>query len=83
MASPRLPVIFFLFLALQACGPAKRQDPVIGHAFIGPATVDLRAEIDPKSQTVATAHFGEKIDIIATKRRFVRVRTKAGAEGWL
>jgi hypothetical protein len=32
---------------------------------------------------VEVVHFGDKVGIVATKRRFIKVRTKAGAEGWI
>jgi hypothetical protein len=55
----------------------------VGQAYVGPASVILRKEITLKSPTVAIVHFGDKVDIIGTKRKFVRVRTRSGAEGWL
>jgi len=82
MASPRYLFICLLSIAMASCGPPVRRDPVLGEAFVGPATLHLRKEITPKSTTAATVHFGDKVQIIGTKRRFVRVRTQAGAEGW-
>ena len=55
---------------------------MLGQAYVGPASVNLRKEIAPKSPTVVTVHFGDKVEIVGTKRRFVRVRTRSGAEGW-
>ena len=83
MVSPRFAFLVLLTLALVSCGPPTRHDPVLGTAFVGPATVNIHKEITPKSPTVATLRFGEKVDIIGTKRKFVKVRTRAGAEGWL
>jgi hypothetical protein len=83
MASPRFSIPCFLIFALVSCGPTAHRDPTVGEAYIGPATVRLRKEITPKSDTAATAHFGEKVGIVATKRRFVRVRTRDGTEGWI
>ena len=60
-----------------------RHDPVLALAFIGPASANLRQEITPKSATVATAHFGDKVEIVATKRRFANGRTRSGVEGWV
>src|SRR4029078_5115152 len=83
MASPRFSLSCLLLILLLSCGPPVRRDPVLGEAFIGPASVNLRQEIAPKTPTVATLHFGDKVGIVGTKRRFVRVRTSSGAEGWL
>ena len=71
-----------LFIILISCGPSGHRDRVLGEAFVGPASLNLRKEITPKSATVATVHFGEKVQIIGTKRKFVKVRTRDGAEGW-
>ena len=81
MALPRFTFSFFL-ITLISCGPAARHDPVLAEAFVGPATVNLRKELGP-SATVATLHFGEKVQIIGKKRIFVRIRTRSGAEGWI
>ncbi len=42
----------------------------------------LRQELTPKSAVSATVKHGEKLDILEYKRRFVKVRTAQGAEGW-
>src|ERR1022692_3010114 len=82
MASPRFS-FFFLLTLLVSCGQPNRHDPAIGEAYVGPSSVNLRKDIPPKSPTVATVHFGDKVEIVSTKRRFVRVRIKAGSEGWI
>jgi SH3-like domain-containing protein len=81
MASPRLTSYFFLII-LTSCGPPARHDPVLAEAFVGPANVNLRKDLAP-SETVATLHFGEKVQIVGKKRIFVRVRTRGGVEGWI
>jgi uncharacterized protein YgiM (DUF1202 family) len=83
MASPRFPIFCLLSLVLFSCGPPTHHDPVLGEAFVGSANVNLRKEIAPKSPTVATIHFGDRVEIVGTKRRFVKVRIRSGAEGWL
>src|SRR5258708_7253454 len=76
-------VVCLFVLALVSCGPTTRRDPVIGVAYVGPANVGLRKEIAPKSPVTATVHFGDKVEIVTIKRRFVRVRTSGGIEGWI
>jgi len=83
MVSPQFSFLCLLTIISTSCGPATHRDPALGEAFVGPATVNLRKEIMPKSAIVATPHFGDKVEIIGTKRRFVRVRTREGAEGWI
>ena len=75
--------ICFASAVLVSCTPGRPREPVLGQAFVGAASVKLRKEITPKSDEAATVHFGEKLEIIGTKRRFVRVRTRSGVEGWL
>jgi hypothetical protein len=79
------PVSFLslLSIALVSCQSAARHEPTLAEAYIGPATVNLRKEISLKSPTAAVAHFGDKVGIVGTKRKFVRVRTRGGAEGWI
>jgi hypothetical protein len=67
---------------LTGCSQSKERPPGIGEAFAGPSTVGLRREIDPKSSVVALVHHGERLEIMAQRRRWYRVRTMAGAEGW-
>ncbi|MGA2713383.1 MAG: SH3 domain-containing protein [Bryobacteraceae bacterium] len=56
--------------------------PSIGTAYAGPETLKLHKEIDSKSATVTTVKHGDKLDIVGQRRRWYRVRTAAGVEGW-
>jgi len=69
-------------LLLSACNPEPERAPSIGDAFIGPATLNLRKEIDTKSPTVAVTHHGDHVEIVAQKRLWYKVRTEKGIEGW-
>ena len=69
-------------LLLASCNKDRNRTPAIGTAFTGPATLNLRAEISPASKTIATASHGQKLDVLQVRRRFVRVRTPSGEEGW-
>jgi len=68
--------------AVSCSSVAPPSDPAIGQAWVGPATLRLRKEIDPRSDTVATVHFGDKLDIVGRKRSWYMVRTAKGAVGW-
>ena len=74
--------IVLLTILLSGCteGPSKAR--VIGEAYAGPLTLNIRKEISPTSKVAATLHHGDYVEIIAVKRRFVKVRTKQGVEGW-
>ena len=70
-------------LLLIGCKSQGDRSPAIGTAYAGPATLALRQDISPSSARVATVHHGDRLDIIQQRRRFVKVRTAAGQEGWI
>jgi hypothetical protein len=57
--------------------------PVIGLAYVGPVSLNLRQDMAAKSPGVTEVKHGERLDIIDVRRRLVRVRTATGAEGWV
>jgi len=71
-----------LFLALAACTSHPPQQPSSGVAYVGPLTLNLRKDLASKSPTVAAVKHGEKLDVIELRRRFIKVRTSQGVEGW-
>ena len=73
-------------LALVSChspAPGTSQTPVIGIAYVGPVSVNLRQDVAAKSPGVTEVKHGERLDIIDVRRRLVRVRTMNGVEGWV
>jgi SH3-like domain-containing protein len=66
----------------QSKTPSKSQAPAIGVAFTGPTAVNLREDLGPRATVVATLQHGERLEVLETRRRFVRVRTAKGLEGW-
>jgi hypothetical protein len=56
---------------------------VIGEAYAGPATLALRRDIPLQSPVVAIVTHGERLEIVQHRRRFLKVRTPGGAEGWI
>ena len=73
-------------LACAGCGPQQPASPpravAIGEGFVAPETLHLRGEIAFSSGTVATVKRGERVEILARRRRFLKVRTAANVEGW-
>ncbi len=53
-----------------------------GIAYTGPTAVNLREDLGPRATVVATLQHGERLEVLETRRRFVRVRTSTGLEGW-
>src|ERR1700710_471479 len=67
---------------LSACRSSPDREDAIGTAYAGPATLNLHQDIDTKSSTVTIVHHGDKLEIIGRKRRWYRVRSPKGIEGW-
>lgn len=74
--------VLCLLLVLGACQGGRERAPVIGDAYAGPASLALRKDIPLKSPVVGTARHGERLAIIQRRRRFLKVRTSKGVEGW-
>jgi hypothetical protein len=70
-----------LLLLLAGCG-RRGEEPAIGEGFVAPATLNLRQELGPRQPSVASVRHGERVEILANRRRFVKVRTRSGAVGW-
>lgn len=81
MTLPRA-AIFLLIGFLVSCSKPPSETRSIGEAYVGPATLLLRQELTPKAAVSGTVKHGEKLEILEYKRRFVKVRTAQGAEGW-
>ncbi|MBZ5623401.1 MAG: hypothetical protein LAQ69_32455 [Acidobacteriia bacterium] len=71
-----------LALSLGSCRRGPPRAPSIGEAFVGPAVLNIRKDIPTESPTVATTKHGDRLEILQRRRRFLRVRTPTGAEGW-
>lgn len=73
-----------LVLACLDVGCARRKRlPAIGEAFVAPITLNLRADLAPRSKESAVVKHGERLEILVRRRRFVKVRTASDAEGWV
>ena len=76
-----VPAALVLFLAgCRGGGPPRAS--AIGEAYVGPAVLKIRSAIPLQSSAVATVKHGDRLEILQTRRRFLRVRTPGGAEGW-
>jgi hypothetical protein len=71
-----------LIVGLTACGSSPKRAPAVGEAFVGPALLKITSDIVPQSSTVATVKHGERLELLQRRRRYLRVRTPNGAEGW-
>jgi SH3-like domain-containing protein len=78
----RISAALSLISALSGCNRSQETAPAIGRAYAGPATLNLHKEIDSKSATITIVHHGDKLEIVGQRRRWYKVRTSAGIEGW-
>ena len=69
-------------LLLFGCSKGPPRAQPVGEAFVGPAVLKIRSDIPLQSSTVTTVKHGDRLAILQTRRRFLRVRTSGGAEGW-
>ncbi len=67
---------------LACCGTSSQRADVLGVAFVGPATMNLRKELTLRAPVTGTVKHGERLEILQTRRRFVKVRAENGAIGW-
>lgn len=75
-------ILIFALTILVGCSSGPPQDPVLGEAFVGPASLQIRQELAARAALVATVKHGERLALIGRRRRFYKVRTSSGAEGW-
>jgi len=80
----RTPIFFALaFLLLSSCNPDTHpRRPALAEAWVGPVSIHIRTELNPRSAVVATLAHGDKVDVLEQRRIFVRVRSADGHEGW-
>lgn len=77
-------ILTLLALLLAGCSSGPERAPVLGIAYAGPAALPLHADVDLKSAVIATAHHGDKLQIVGRRRStWYKVRTAAGLEGWV
>ncbi|HEY3440594.1 MAG TPA: hypothetical protein VGK29_07580 [Paludibaculum sp.] len=79
----RLHFSLIALLTLAGCSTAPDRDPVLGEAYVGPSTLQIREELTARAELVAMVKHGEKVELIGRRRRFYRVRVAAGGEGWV
>jgi hypothetical protein len=71
-----------ILTALLAGCSSRSPQPSTGIAYAGPALLNLRKDLASKSPNVGSAKHGDKLEVLETRRKFVRVRTPQGIEGW-
>lgn len=71
-----------VLLALASCRTGPPREKAIGEAFVGPVSLNLRADLAARATVSATVRHGDRLEILERRRRFAKVRTSEGVEGW-
>jgi hypothetical protein len=78
-------ILAFAALALLAAPACKRGSVVTKHEYmyVSAPETSLRDRVATMYNKAGTVHNGDRVDVIERAKRFVRVRTDQGAEGWV
>jgi SH3-like domain-containing protein len=68
-------------LALSGCGRGRHR--VLEVAYVSAPQASLRDQVAAIYNRVGTVKNGERVDVIDREKRFARVRTSSGLEGWV
>jgi len=66
-----------------ACSNREAEENQAQRAYVAPASVNVRSQLNQKNSTVAVLHHGDRVTILDVRRRFVKIRAQSGAEGWI
>jgi predicted lipoprotein with Yx(FWY)xxD motif len=72
-----------VLLALAGCSSGPERAPAIGEGYVGALELPVRKELTARAEVVETAKYGQRVEILGKRRRFMKVRTEKGAEGWV
>jgi SH3-like domain-containing protein len=76
---------FLLALAVMAgiCGCNRRGHHVLEVAYVSAPQASLRDQVAAVYNRTGTVKNGERVEILDREKRFARVRTTTGLEGWI
>lgn len=66
---------------LTGCGIDRNGAPP-NLVFAGPLELRLHEDFNPKSKVVAVVHHGDRLEVIAQRRRLYKLKTVKGIQGW-
>jgi hypothetical protein len=74
--------VVLLLLALSAA--CKRQNMTHhDYMYVSAAETSLRDRVATMYNKMGTVHNGDRVEVLEKERRFIRVRTDSGQEGWI
>jgi SH3-like domain-containing protein len=75
--------LFFPVLAAVALAGCARRERVLETDYVSAPEVVLRDHLAAVFEKTGTAKNGDRVDVLDREKRFARVRTASGAEGWV
>jgi len=77
----RLAVVFALLLCVSACNHGRHR--VLEVNYVSAVQATLRDQVATAYNRVGTVKNGERVEVLEREKRFARVRTASGIEGWI
>src|SRR6266581_6850172 len=68
-------------LLLSACG--RRHSRVLETDYVAAPQVTLRDQLSQVFNRVGTAKNGDRVEVLDREKRFAKIRTATGLEGWV
>jgi len=81
--SPSRKLIFLFAAAILSSACGRRRQHVLEVDYVSAPQVTLRDQLAQVYNKVGTAKNGDRVEVLDRERRFCRVRTASGAEGWV
>jgi hypothetical protein len=72
-----------LLLVVVVAWLLRPKREVLGEAYISERSVTLFSSVAQVREPLAILHYGDRVDVIARRNDNVKVRTAAGASGWV
>jgi SH3-like domain-containing protein len=79
----RLLPVCALLLLIAASGCKRQSLAHHEYMYVSAAETSLRDRVATMYNKVGTVHNGDRVEILEKQRRFLRVRTTGGQEGWI
>ena len=76
-------ILIAVMTAALFSGCGRRHNRVLETDFVSAPQVTLRDQLSQVYNKTGTAKNGDRVDVLDREKRFARVRTESGAEGWV
>jgi len=76
-------MLFPVLVLCLASSCSTEPEQSLTPAYVAPASANLRSQLSQKNSAVAVLKHGDRVGIVDVRRRYVKVRTAKGVEGWV